>query len=178
MTNEEGTGVMRAIECDRKTAALYLLHYEERKADYEAARDEYLKKDGRAGGARGSLPGKPTETLAVKGADYDLQHDEYFWLQAVAIAERTLSDRRLIFLQVRREAEQKKGHLGFRSGRKAWRAYVQAVFPERVEERYWQSEKPLYVSTMQRWWDEMVNTVMLAHSKLEKNHFGHVQNGG
>lgn len=153
---EEGTKIIEAIETDRRTAIDYLLNYNTRLRDYKHKKQEDLvQQKPLSGGGRGSLPGKPTETMAVRSAAYDEEHIEYRWLRAVEITERTLSDKKLLFLQVRREAG-RHGH-GAGQGRPGWVPYVQARFPELFQQRYLQSGFYLSDRTAHAWWDAIVD---------------------
>ena len=166
VTTEEGTAITAAIERDRRTAADYLLHYAARLADYERAKAEQLgRRHGAGVPGRASLPGKPTEAQAVRSASYDEEHmEEYRWLKAVAIAERTLSDRKLLFLQARREAERHGRGCG--KGRPSWIAYTQARFSELVADRFLQADEELYRRTAIRWWRQIVMFAAEIHARI------------
>ena len=163
---EEENSIMAEIGNDRKVAITYLLNYHELLAQYHArkvAEIEDVPKVG--GGGHGSLPGKPTEAKAIKSAAYDESHDEYKWLKAVEIAERTLPDRKMLFLQIRRVAEMhNKG--SHDRGRPAWVPYTQAHYADEIEKRYGQSEKPPKDKVMRGWFNRIVDTVVLVWNKL------------
>jgi len=166
VTTEEGTAITATIERDRKTAADYLLHYTARLADYERAKEEHLGMRHDAGvPGRGNLPGKPTEAQAIRSAAYDEEHmEEYIWLKAVAIAEHTLSDRKLLFLQARREAERHGRGCG--KGRPSWVSYTQARFSELVADRFLQADVELYRRTAIRWWKQIVVFAAEIHARI------------
>ena len=100
--------IMEQIDADLKMAERYLLHYEKELAEYEAAKAAFMAgQQGQCGG-RGNLPGKPVEAQAIRGVEFDNSYVGYPWLKAVEIVQRSLGERKNIFIQVRREAEKKK----------------------------------------------------------------------
>ena len=169
VSTDEGTAIMAAMEDDRKNAEKYLLHYHELLADYKAAKQEYLEgMPKQASYGRSNIPGKPTEGKAIKSVSYDEEHsDEFNWLKAVEICERTLADRKLIFLKVRRDAENHNSNTHGR-GRRGWVVYAQKHFTEEVQRRFLQPEAYLSERTAHAWWDNMISFTVEAHLRLKK----------
>ena len=163
--NEEALAIIKAISADRQQAEHYLLDYEEELGHYEQGRADYISKGG-------SLPENagrdPTARTAERGLAYDQQSTARLWLMAVEIATRELSNKKRIFLRVRREAE---GHKcsGFRRGRPGWVTQVQHKFADAMEKEYltpggiWLAER-----TAIAWWQDIISRTADIYVRLQK----------
>ena len=157
---EEMARAKTALDEKRHEAALYILHYAEYLKAYRENKAEYMAKKKRNGAASASKPGKPTESEAVASAMYDESHEEYYWLKAVEIVRRGLSERKRLFVDIRVDAEKAKGHV-FPSGRKTWVPYVQKKYSEILEKRFSETGKWLSYDVMNKWWQEIVSRVVM-----------------
>lgn len=160
--------IMEQIDADLKMAERYLLHYEKELAEYEAAKAAFMAgQQGQCGG-RGNLPGKPVEVQAIRGVEFDNSYVGYPWLKAVEIVQRSLGERKNIFIQVRREAEKKKLTTE-KGGRPAWVGYLQTVYAERLAERFAMPPSVLPERTIRAWWGRLVARVMEVALHIKKN---------
>ncbi len=146
-SNEEGMAVIKEIESDRRTAERYLLHYHQLLKEYEEERRRVVDgepvvdagqpsvmsafpeggKVENVGGGRGNLPGSPTERKALKAVAYDERQEAYTWLKAVEIVQRSLGERKNIFIEIRRSAETKAMEVKLQ-GRPGWVTCCQIGF--------------------------------------------------
>lgn len=155
------------IKKDSKNAEDYLLHYSERLAEYQEKKEAYLFAETKPGGAgRGNLPGKPTESRAIKSADYDLENPDYLWLRAVEYAERITSPRKKLFIYARRAADKNCHGNAFGRGRRAWFAYCQKKYSELTEDEFGQPDAWLSHTALNAWWHDLINLVVRVHDKL------------
>ena len=185
---EEGMAIIRKIVSDRRTAERYLLHYPELLKDYEESRrvvvegepvvdagkppviapfpDPEKGREENAGGGRSNLPGNPTEARALKAATYDEKQDAYTWLKAVEIVQRSLGERKNIFVEIRRSAETQS--LGTRGqGRPGWVVYCQMQYQAAIAERFLDGGRYVSEKTIRTWWGQLVDRVADVHARLQ-----------
>ncbi|MBQ9364829.1 MAG: hypothetical protein IJT82_03545 [Schwartzia sp.] len=156
ITQQESEGVEKRRKRLRGMAADYLLNYDRKRKEYEARKEDFLAESRKQGNGHGSQPGKPTETQAVASVAFDEKNEESKWLKAVEITQRGLSDRKRIFLKVRREAITKSGGaLSF--GRPPWRIYVQRRYSEEMRKRYLQLESWISERNVSAIWQDIVS---------------------
>jgi rhodanese-related sulfurtransferase len=183
---EEGLAIIREIDADRRTAERYLLHYPELLKDYEAARRvavdgepvvdadkppmmEPFPKDGKienVGGGRSNLSGNPTEARALKAAAYDEKQDAYAWLKAVEIVQRSLGERKNIFIEIRREAEAQAMEARVQ-GRPGWVVYCQMHYQNAIAERFLDSARYVGERTIREWWGQLISRVAAVHARIK-----------
>jgi len=165
---EIGIEVIADMRRDRETAREYLLFYDTRLAEYNRIKEEELsahpRPDNIAGGG-GNGVGNPTETQALKRAQYDEAHPEYYWLKAVEILQRSLGERKNIFIKVRREAEAKKVN---GVGRPAWVVYTQMHYMQELEERFLNGEVSISEIRVKTMWKELVDKTVEIYLRLKK----------
>ena len=181
-SNEEGMAIIREIESDRRTAERYLLHYHQLLKEYEkekrvALGGEPVVDNGQPpviepveeenlGGGRSSLPGKPTEAKAVRSATYDERHEAYAWLKAVEIVQRSLGERKNIFIEIRRSAE--TNAMGAKTqGRPGWVAFCQMRYQAAMEERFLDGARYVGERTIREWWNQIIGKVSDVHMRIK-----------
>lgn len=187
-SNEEGMAIIREIESDRRTAERYLLHYPQLLKAYEEDRRVVVDgepvvdagqppvmvpfpaaekgREENVGGGRGNLPGNPTEVKALKAVTYDEKQEAYTWLKAVEIVQRSLGERKNIFIEIRRNAEtQAMGAKG--QGRPGWVTYCQMKYQAAMEERFLEGGRPLGDRTIREWWNQIVSKVNDVHMRIK-----------
>lgn len=162
---DEARKIAQALEEDKAWAEYALLNYDALYKDYERRKQAALiVLQGAMSGGRGSLPGKPTENMAVRAADYDMRSNDYAWLSAVRIVESSLSKRKKIFLNVRRQAEK---HVGRVNGKVPWVAWTYVEYGKILDKRY-KKVSNCSERTMKTWWRELVEQVRLVYLKKSK----------
>jgi len=163
-----GATVIADMKRDRETARDYLLFYDARLAEYNRKKEEELASQPRPentpGGGNNGV-GNPTESQALRIVRYDESHPEYYWLQAVEILQRSLGERKNIFIKVRREAETKKVN-GI--GRPAWVVYTQMHYMRELEERFLNGEVSISENYVRNLWRELVNQTVEIYLRLKK----------
>lgn len=185
-SNEEGMAVIKEIESDRRTAERYLLHYHQLLKEYEEGRRRAVEGEpivdaeqpsvmsafpegGRVenvGGGRGNLPGSPTESKALKAVAYDESQEAYTWLKAVEIVQRSLGERKNIFIEIRRDAEKEAmGNKG--QGRPGWVTYCQMKYQAAMEERFLESAHYVGARTIREWWGQLVGKVAAVRARIK-----------
>lgn len=165
---EIGVEVIADMRRDRDTAREYLLNYDTRLAEYNRIKEEELSANPRPDnitGGGGNGVGNPTEAQALKRAQYDETHLEYYWLKAVEILQRSLGERKNIFIKVRREAEANKV-TGV--GRPAWVVYTQMHYMQELEERFLNGEVSISENCVKAWWRELVDRTVEIYLRLKK----------
>lgn len=183
---EEGLAIIREIDADRRTAERYLLHYPELLQEYEGARlvavdgepvvdadkppiMEPFPKDGKienVGGGRSNLPGNPTEARVLKAVAYDEKQDAYTWLKAVEIVQRSLGERKNIFIEIRREAEAQAMEARVQ-GRPGWVVYCQMHYQAAIAERFLDSARYVGERTIREWWGQLISRVAAVHARIK-----------
>jgi hypothetical protein len=144
-----------------RIAAQWLLQYNERKQSYLDRSREFTV----LGAVQyrhtptGTDISQPTQSKAISLVR--LREDE-LWLMAVEDAESTLGEKKLAFLDIRRQAE-KNMMIGVNEpGRPAWIPYVQSHYADWHSRRYGGDYVPSE-RTMRMWWGEIINvTVRIA----------------
>lgn len=165
---EEWKRIAEESEKDEQYAEHYLLHYEQERRAYEEAKAEAARKenDGNTGGGKGNLPGKPTESAAIREVEFDAQYEPYLWLKAVEYAQAGLGERKNIFIKVRREAE--RSCRGKGPGRPSWVVFTQLHYIEAVQQRFLQDMAYISEKTVRLWWHDIVRRVMEIRLRLSK----------
>ena len=185
-SNEEGMAVIKEIESDRRTAERYLLHYRQLLKEYEEDRRRAVEGEpivdaeqpsvmsafpegGRVdnvGGGRSNLPGSPTESKALKAVGYDESQEAYTWLKAVEIVQRSLGERKNIFIEIRRDAEKEAmGNKG--QGRPGWVTYCQMKYQAAMEERFLEGAHYVGARTIREWWGQLVGKVAAVRARIK-----------
>lgn len=187
-SNEEGMAIIRKIESDRRTAERYLLHYHQLLKEYEENRriavdgepvvdtgqppvmvqflDPEKGREENVGGGRGNLPGNPTEAKAMRAVAFDEKRDEYNWLKAVEIVQKSLGERKNIFIEIRRKAEE----IGMESrgqGRPGWVVYCQMQYQVAMEDRFLEGAKYVGERTIKEWWRQLVGKVADVYARIK-----------
>ncbi len=187
-SNEEGMAIIREIESDRRTAERYLLHYPQLLKAYEENRrvavdgepvvdagqppvmvpfsDPEKGKEENVGGGRGNLPGNPTEVKALQMVTYDEKQEAYAWLKAVEIVQKSLGERKNIFIEIRRNAEE-KGMESRGQGRPGWVVYCQMHYQAAMEERFLEGARYVSEKTIKTWWGQLVSKVADVHARIK-----------
>lgn len=163
------TDLVKGMDSDRKQAEHFILDYEAELRDYEAKKKEYLESqrmEEKVGG-KSNLPGKPVEAKAIKSADYDYEHDDYWWLKAVDIALRTFGERKRIFINVRKEAAANGNYNDGRPGRRAWVVYTQRRYAEEIQKRFINAHGWMGERTVREWWSQILNCIVEIHLRLK-----------
>lgn len=185
---EEGLAIIREIDADRRTAERYLLHYPELLKDYEAARrvavdgepvvdagqpqvmvsfpDPEKGREENVGGGWGNLPGNPTEAKAMKAVGYDEKQDAHTWLKAVEIVQRSLGERKNIFIEIRRKAEAQSMEARAQ-GRPGWVVYCQMHYQAAIAERFLEEARYVGERTIKAWWGQLVSKVADVHARIK-----------
>ena len=163
LTSEgEAARIAQEIERDRKRAEWFVLHWEDERAAYERAREEYLAK-----GSRSRITGKdPTSRAALRAVAFDRRSEAHRWLRAVEIMEQELTEERRLFLVLRRRAERRRGN-GFSRGRHGWVVRVQQAFLTEMERRG-EPDRYLGERTAKAWWRSIVCRTTEIWGRLEK----------
>lgn len=164
-----GATVIADMKRDRETARDYLLFYDTRLAEYNRRKEEELSFKPRLDntqGDRNNGVGNPTENQALRIVRYDESHPEYYWLKAVEILQRSLGERKNIFIKVRREAEVKKVSV---VGRPAWVVYTQMHYMRELEERFLNSEVSISENYVRNLWRELVNQTVEIYLRQKNN---------
>lgn len=105
--------------------ANWLIHYWERKKNYDEKRQEFYSKGEKPAGLSTGLS-KPTESIAVKLADHALSN-EAKWLETVEVVDKMLGSKKRLLLHLRQEC---RFYAPSRGGRPGWIAPVQVRFGE------------------------------------------------
>ena len=166
-TIEEAINITDRINQDKKKAEYYLLNYEKEYLLYKDKKQEYLtykeEVDENVGGGKSNITGNPTERVAMKSIEFDNSYEPYKWLKAVEIVQRSLGERKNIFIKVRREAD-KVAHIS--KGRKGWIVFVQRRYAEEMEKRFIQPVAYMSERTLQSWWYDIINQVIFVQNKI------------
>ena len=146
--------IIRELTRDKDTAEEWILFYERRKKEY-LEDEKYLRE---------SLP-VPHDvgsscTAAKSYTEYkiirlvDIERAEK-WLLAVELMEETLSPKRRIFLECRREAVKYKG-------KKNWILFVQRTYAERLGALYGRRPECFSIGyqTICTWWNKIIDMTL------------------
>lgn len=163
-STNEAHKVTNDVKENQKHAEYILLNYDKVLKEYKEAKAQYLSLNHNDGGVGGTdRHASITEMTALKEIEFNSQYYNYKWLKAVEIVQRSLSERKNIFISIRRAAE-KSGNKT--KGRRAWVIYTQQKYREAIEKRFiaksWLSE-----STIRIWWYNIVNKTVLIASQIK-----------
>lgn len=161
MSIEDCKAIMEQMKEDRKTAELYLIKYTELKMKYEKAKAEALSEERKQKKGEGK---NPTQRKAVDSVAYDEASVEYEWLKAAEITQRSLGERKNIFIQVRREAERSNKNC---PGRHGWVLYVQRRYEQEIENRFLSASGWMSYATIRNWWKDMVDRAVEIHLRIK-----------
>ena len=168
MAIDDGGTVIAEMKRDREIARDYLLFYDVRLAEYNRRKEEELSSqpcpENTPGGGNNGV-GNPTEAQAIRIVRYDESHPEYYWLKAVEILQRSLGERKNIFIKVRREAEVKKVS---GVGRPAWVVYTQMHYMMELEERFLNDYVSISEKRIKAMWRELVDKTVEIYLRLKK----------
>lgn len=145
---------------DKETAIRYLLHYDQLKKEYETEKQGALAKHGGNAGGHSSQPGAPTEQAALASIAYDESHEEYTWLKTVEFVQKTIGERKSIFLACRREVERQK------CGQ--WVVPTQTRFADALKERFFDNGAWISERTVRNYWWDLVGMAVEIHLRLQK----------
>lgn len=154
--------IMIDIKAENEKASQWLLDYPQRKNTYIEAIENMqefsaLSATEYTGMPGGGKVGHPAESKGMVLVDFGLQKSELKkqlqWILAVEDTEKTLSEKRLVFLELRRRAS----HLELNQvGRPAWTAYVQTKYADWHYRKYGRASVPSK-QAMISWWNDMVD---------------------
>lgn len=118
------------IKEENRIAANWLIHYRERKREYEEKKQEILagtrEKDDNVGGGRSTIIGCPTESVVCK-LDEHSNSNNALWLQTVEDVKSIVGPKKRQLLELRQEC---RYYIGPDGGRPGWIAPVQQRFGE------------------------------------------------
>jgi hypothetical protein len=138
-----------------KIAAKWLLEYPERRQSYIDQLSEFsvlgaMKYSSQPGGTD---PGDPTKNKGVSLATLDEQR---LWIMTIEETESTLGEKKLVFMDIRRQAENIKYEGDMERGRPPWMLYVQSHYADWHQRRYGVYYEPSR-KTIFNWWYEIIN---------------------
>ena len=166
-TIEEAINITDRINQDKKKAEYYLLKYEQEYSTYINKKQEYLtykeEVDENVGGGKTNITSNPTERVVMKSIEFEGSYEPYKWLKAVEIVQRSLGERKNIFIKVRREAD-RVAHIG--KGRKGWIVFAQRRYAEEMERRFIQPEVFMSERTLKTWWQDIINQTMVVVNQI------------
>ena len=165
VSNEEWSELQQAIDLDKRMASDYLLHYDEKLREYKERKKDALSVKRSEGGGHSSQPGAPTEQAAIASIAYDEKHDEYYWLKAVEFLQRSMGERKSMFLKCRREADRQ---LAKAKGHKPWVTLTQTLFTSAIEKRFFDNGNWISERTVRTYWQSMCSRVVDIHLRLIK----------
>ncbi|WP_373325644.1 hypothetical protein [Sporomusa paucivorans] len=146
------------INAQNREALKWILNYHELRKAYISLTEEFSEIAATAytGMPHGSGVGNPTMHKSIKLMDLEYHKK---WLIVIEMMERTLSEKRQVYLEFRRRAECLDNNA---VGRPGWVGYVQARYADWHERRYGQGYPPSK-QTMSKWMNDIVDvTVRLA----------------
>lgn len=156
------------MDDDRQLAERVLLKIDDEKMKYLEERERYISDGGKYNELES---GNPTERAAMRGADFDASYPLLPWIQAVGIVERTMSDRKKLFIDARRLAEKKHCN-GFRRGRPGWVIITQRYYISVVEKKYLMQNEWISERTLKTWWKDIIALTATVANKI-KNKMQH-----
>lgn len=151
---EKDEDICAELARDKETVKLWVLNYASRKKEYyediKYIRDQL---PGPAGLKRLAGSGSQTEWKVVRTEDLD---EAEKWLLAVEAMQSTLSEKKLLFLSLRREAHRKTNVIN-------WANYVRYRYARAMSARYGGTEERFCPSdtTLYTWWDEILDLTRL-----------------
>lgn len=144
------------IKRQNQIASEWLLHYHKRRSEYFERLSQFspIAATQYTGMPHGSGVGNTTASKAIDLGG--LKSDE-IWIMTIEDAERILSPKKAIFLEVRRMAEDIKydGDIG----RPNWTGYTQVNYAEKINRMYGYDRVPSE-RAMNNWWNSMVDIVV------------------
>lgn len=146
--------IVRELAKDKVCAEDWILLYSKRKKEYFED-ERYLRESLPSPHDVGSRGGKGTSYTEYKIIHLaDIERSEK-WLLAVELMEKTLSPKRLIFLECRREALKYKG-------KRNWILFVQRTYAERLAKMYGRRPENFWVSyqTICNWWNKIIDMTL------------------
>lgn len=154
--------IIQELRKDYRTAEEWLIFYRERKEQYyddmRYIRDESPSFDFHKAIASGS---SWTEYKAIQ--IFNLENDEK-WILTVEIIQEMLSDKKAVFLEMRRRAARKNKTLYDQGKPKVnWIMFVQEHYANFMAKQYHTPKEKFWLSenTIKAWWKEIVNTTRL-----------------
>ena len=149
------TNALAEIKYDNEIASDWLLYYPYRRRQYYE--DLLDAENSRPVSEVNVKTGPGNQTMQKAIQKIELTQTEQ-WLQCVEDVENIFSEKKRIFLQVRREAAYMVKSV---RGRPAWVLYVQRHYADRMAERYNTTPDKFWVSetTLKDWWHEMVEVM-------------------
>jgi hypothetical protein len=141
-----------------RCATRWLLEYPERRLDFLDRVGEFspLSATKLTGMPLGSEVGRPVENLGLSLARLE---ETRLWLATIEDTEKTLGEKKLAFLFIRRWVHKQQEAGGTEKGRPGWVDESQARYADWFYRRYGQASYP-DPKTMTRWWDEIVNVAV------------------
>ena len=97
---------------------------------------------------------------------YDEGQEAYTWLKAVEIVQRSLGERKNIFIEIRRGAEVNAMEAKSQ-GRPGWVTYCQMRYQAAMEERFLEGVRYISEKTIRLWWGQIVGRVADVHARLK-----------
>jgi len=141
---------------ENRQATKWLLQYNELKQGYiEKSNIQYLGAAVNDGMPRSTDVGRPCESKGITLAGLEAARK---WIISIEGVESVLGPKKLVFLQIRRQAEKQSCN----PGKSAWIDYTMSHYAEWHHREYGGDYVPSY-RTLQEWWKEIVDiTVRLA----------------
>lgn len=102
----------------------------------------------------------------MKSVSYDEKQDAYTWLKAVEIVQRSLGERKNIFIEIRREAEAQAMEARVQ-GRPGWVVYCQMHYQAAIAERFLDSAGYVGERTIREWWGQLISRVAAVHARIK-----------
>ncbi|MDT8900058.1 hypothetical protein [Anaeroselena agilis] len=142
-----------------RCATKWLLEYPERRLDFLDRMGEFtaLSATKLTGMPMGTDVGRPVESLGLSLARLE---DTRLWITTIEDTEKSLGEKKLAFLNVRRWVHRQQQEVGnTEKGRPGWVDESQARYADWFYRRYGRANCP-DPKTMTRWWDEIVNVAV------------------
>lgn len=153
------------IKAENKKASDWLLEYPQRLHTYIEAIENMkefsaLSATEYTGMPGGGKIGHPPESKSMTLIDYSLQAPELElqrqWIMVIEEVEKVFGEKKLVFLELRRRAE----NIEFKTvGRPAWTGYVQEKYADWFYRKYRRASVP-GTQTMKDWWKDMVDVTV------------------
>jgi hypothetical protein len=173
--------IAQEIKNDSWIVATWVLHYHERRKEYNALLEKYdnIQHGGKGSVVelvpiRGNLPGDQVGRKGMRMAELGESIERYEkWLDMVEYLEQHLPWKLQLILHIRWDSIEKNGKInsGKYRGRPAWIPYAQHRYCKEVAERTGKRNEDVWVDspdTFQTWWGKIVSyaTVVAAKRKL------------
>lgn len=136
---DAGKAIKQELSQDKETAKRWLLNYDGRRRQYFEAQK-----------SRSKSPFNMSMAEAGR------------WLKVVELVQGTLSENRLLFLRLRRQANRDKGIVN-------WVPFVQQAYAGIMAEKHGGKEASFWMSegTLYKWWGDMVEEARLIAYKKQ-----------